>query len=62
MLDEYYLHYAGHKDALEIAGIYDRYPELTALETATDLGGRVDGDRSVRELWQFACSELPRRT
>ncbi len=57
LLDEYYLHYAGHKDALELAGIYDRYPELTALETATDLGGSVDGDTSVRELWHFACNE-----
>ncbi len=57
LLDEYYLHYAGHKDALEIAVIYDRYPELTALETATGLGASVDGDQSVRELWHFACNE-----
>ena len=57
LLDEYYLHYAGHKDALEIADIYDRYPELTALETATGLGASVDGDQSVRELWHFACNE-----
>ena len=53
--EEYYLHYAGHKDELEIAEIYERYSDLTALETARALGERVDGDRKVRELWRFAA-------
>jgi hypothetical protein len=57
LLDEWYRHYAGHKDTLEIARIYERYPELTSLETATSLGASVDSDRSVRELWHFSCSE-----
>ena len=57
LLDEWYMHYAGHKDSLDIAEIYDRYPELTSLENATALGASVNGDRSVRELWHFACSE-----
>jgi hypothetical protein len=57
LLDEWYMHYAGHKDTLEIAGIYDRYPELTSLENANALGASVNGDRNARELWHFGCSE-----
>jgi hypothetical protein len=57
LLDEWYMHYAGHKDTLEIAGIYDRYPELTSLENANALGASVDGDHGVRELWHFGCAE-----
>jgi hypothetical protein len=57
LLDEWYQHYAGHKDTLEIAGIYERYPELTSLENANALGATADGDRSVRELWRFGCGE-----
>ena len=57
LLDEWYMHYAGHKDTLEIAEIYDRYPELTSLENANALGASVDSDSSVRELWHFGCAE-----
>ena len=57
LLDEWYRHYAGHKDTLEIAEIYDRYPELTSLENATALGASVDGDPRIRELWHFGCAE-----
>ena len=53
--EEYYLHYAGLKETLDIAPIYERYAELTDLETARALGDAVDGDRNVRELWRFAC-------
>lgn len=56
MLEEYYLHFAGLKDELEIEAIYERYQDLTTLEAATGLGRRVDGDRRLRELWQFACN------
>jgi hypothetical protein len=55
MMEEYYLHFAGYKDELEIEAIYERYQDLTTLEAATGLGARVDGDRGIRELWQFAC-------
>jgi hypothetical protein len=55
MMEEYYLHLAGHKEALEIEPIYERYAELTTLEAAQSLGAAVDGDRGVRELWRFAC-------
>jgi hypothetical protein len=57
LLDEWYRHYAGHKDTLDIAEIYERYPELTSLENAKALGDAVDSDRGIRELWRFGCSE-----
>jgi hypothetical protein len=47
--EEYYLHYAGHKETLEIEAIYERHEELTRLETAQRLGG------APTELWRFAC-------
>ena len=53
--EEYYLHYAGLKETLELEPIYDRYAELTEVETARAIGASVDGDRRVRELWRFAC-------
>ena len=53
--EEYYLHYAGLKETLELEPIYERYPELTAVETAQSMGAAVNGDRGVRELWRFAC-------
>jgi hypothetical protein len=47
--EEYYLHYAGHKETLEIEAIYERHEELTRLETAQRLEG------APTELWRFAC-------
>jgi len=47
--EEYYLHYAGHKDTLEIEAIYERHENLTRLETAQSLEG------APTELWRFAC-------
>jgi hypothetical protein len=53
--EEFYLHYAGLKETLDLTPIYERHPELTSLETAQQIGAAVDGDRRVRELWRFAC-------
>ena len=53
--EEFYLHYAGHKESLELEPIYDRHAELTSLATARRVGKAVDGDRRVRELWRFTC-------
>jgi hypothetical protein len=53
--EEYYLHYAGLKDTLELVPIYEQFSELTGLEQANRVGSAVDGDRRVRELWRFAC-------
>ena len=53
--EEYYLHYAGHKDTLDLKPIYDRYPELSTLKQAQALGAAVDGDSGISELWRFAA-------
>ncbi len=53
--EEYYLHYAGHKDSLDLEPIYEQYAELTSLDAANGVGAAVDGDRRIRELWRFAC-------
>jgi hypothetical protein len=47
--EEYYLHYAGLKDSLELEPIYERHSELTKLETANRLTS------APTELWRFAC-------
>jgi hypothetical protein len=52
--EEYYLHYAGHKDTLDLKPLYDRYPELSTLEQAQGLGQAADGDSGIKELWRFA--------
>jgi hypothetical protein len=53
--EEYYLHYAGLKEAFELAPIYERHADLTKLEKAQSIGLAVNGGRGVRELWRFAC-------
>jgi hypothetical protein len=53
--EEYYLHYAGHKESFELEPIYERYSDLTSIETARSVGEAVDSDRKVRELWRFTC-------
>jgi hypothetical protein len=53
--EEYYQHYAGLKESLDLEEIYERYAELTRLETARSVGGAVDGNRRTRELWRFVC-------
>jgi hypothetical protein len=53
--EEYYLHYAGLKEAFELAPIYERHADLTQLEKAQSIGLSVNGGRGVRELWRFSC-------
>jgi len=53
--EEYYLHFAGLKDSLELEPIYARHADLTELERAQALGAAVNGDRRIRELWRFSC-------
>lgn len=55
ILEEYYLHYAGHKEQLELEPIYARYPELTQLDQVQSIGELVNGDDRVRWLWRFGC-------
>jgi oligoendopeptidase F len=47
--EEYYLHFAGLKETLDVEQVYERYEELTKLETAQQLKG------APTELWRFAC-------
>jgi hypothetical protein len=53
--EEYYQHYAGLKDRLELEAIYERHKQLTELEQVQAVGAAVDGDRRIRELWHFGC-------
>jgi hypothetical protein len=53
--EEYYLHFAGLKETLDLAPIYDRYADLTTVEKARAIGESVDGSSGIRELWRFAC-------
>ncbi len=47
--EEYYRHYAGLKETLDIEPIYERHEELTRLDTAQRLA------TAPTELWRFAC-------
>ena len=47
--EEFYLHYAGLKETLDIEPVYERHEELTRLETAQRLA------TAPTELWRFAC-------
>ena len=49
MLQEYYDHFAGFKETLDIEPIYEEYADLTQLETAQRL------EEAPTELWRFAC-------
>lgn len=55
--EEFYLHFAGHKDAFEIGAVYDRFADLTTLETCAMLGHAAERrrDHGTRELWRFGC-------
>jgi hypothetical protein len=53
--EEYYRHYAGLKEKLELEPIYADHADLTRLERARAIGAAVDGDARTRELWRFAC-------
>jgi hypothetical protein len=47
--EEFYLHYAGLKETLDIEPVYERHEELTRLDTAKRLAA------APSELWRFAC-------
>src|SRR5262249_18203066 len=57
--EEYYLHYAGHKETLDLDAIYERHAELTTSEIAAEIGRIVENgvrpQQAIRELWRFAC-------
>ena len=47
--EEFYLHFSGLKESLDVEQVYERYEDLTTLETAQKLTG------GPTELWRFAC-------
>jgi hypothetical protein len=53
--EEFYLHFAGHKDELELAPIYERHEDLATLDACERLRAATDGSRGALELWRFAC-------
>jgi hypothetical protein len=54
--EEYYLHFAGHKERFELEPIYERFADLTTLDACARLARLADGGtRSEIELWRFAC-------
>jgi hypothetical protein len=53
--EEYYLHYAGLKETLDLAPIYERHENLTEKGVVEAIGRSIDGGDRVRELWRFAC-------
>jgi hypothetical protein len=53
--EEFYLHFAGHKETLEVAPIYERYADLTTREQAKRLGATAAERPELVELWRFAC-------
>src|SRR5262245_11140808 len=52
---EYYDHFAGLKDDLELEPIYREYEDVTTLEQARRMEEAVDGSFGSIELWRFAC-------
>jgi hypothetical protein len=54
--EEYYLHFAGHKEAFELEPIYERFADLTTVEASARVGAAAEGGgRGEIELWRFAC-------
>ena len=54
--EEHYLHYAGLKEGFELEPIYERFSDLTTLETASRLAEAAGaGGHGETELWRFAC-------
>jgi hypothetical protein len=54
-MEEYYLHFAGLKDELDFAPIYERYGDLVELEQTRRLGEVAEESPRLRELWKFSC-------
>jgi hypothetical protein len=54
--EQLYLHYAGLKDELDLAPVYERYADLFTLTSCRELGAAAEGEGGAgTELWKFAC-------
>jgi hypothetical protein len=49
LMQEYYDHFAGLKETLDVEPIYEEYEDLTTLDAAKRL------EHAPTELWRFAC-------
>jgi hypothetical protein len=65
LMEEYYRHYAGHKQRYEVEAVYERHPELFAPGMVDSLRGLVssappgsEGGRRLRILLDFAIDGL----
>lgn len=57
-MEEYYLHFAGLKDRLDLGPVYERHADLVSLDACRWLGREADGaapGSASAELWRFAC-------
>jgi hypothetical protein len=52
---EYYEHFAGLKEQLDLESIYSEYEDITTLEQAQRMREAVDGSFGMNELSRFAC-------
>jgi hypothetical protein len=52
---EYYEHFAGLKENLDLDAVYRKYEDVTSLEQAERMRAAVDGSFGSTELWRFAC-------
>jgi hypothetical protein len=52
---EYYDHFAGLKEELDLESIYREYEDVTTVEQARRMQEAVDGSFGSTELWRFAC-------
>jgi hypothetical protein len=53
--EEFYLHFAGLKETLDVVPIYERFADLTSLEQAQRLAATAAESPELIELWRFAC-------
>jgi len=53
--EEFYLHYAGHKESFDLTPIYERHRNLTEPDIVKSIGLAVNGGERIRELWKFSC-------
>ena len=53
--EQLYLHYAGLKDELDLAPVYERYADLFTLSTCRELGAAAQATGGATDLWRFAC-------
>ena len=53
--EELYLHFAGHKDELELTPVYERFSDLTSLGACKQLEAAAEEGLATTELWRFAC-------